>query len=113
MAGIVAKQKWADLATRPFKNSSALNQLREALTRLRGGRAFARPFGSSGLTMLNLSRPIAVRDQAAGADDLDCAVSEHLDGIAPLTRFVGEHRDHGSLDVIAVGLVDPVADFKF
>jgi hypothetical protein len=59
-----------------------------------------------------LFRPIAVSDQAAGADDPDCAVTEHLDGVTPLARSVGEYRDHGSLDVIAVGLVDPVADFK-
>jgi uncharacterized protein YndB with AHSA1/START domain len=59
-----------------------------------------------------LSRPIAVSDQAARADDLDGAVTEHLDGVAPLPRFVGEYRDHGSLDVVAVGLLDPVADLE-
>jgi hypothetical protein len=57
-------------------------------------------------------RPMAVSDQTAGADDLDGAVTEHLDGVTPLARLVGEYRDHGSLDVIAVVLVDLVADFK-
>jgi hypothetical protein len=53
-----------------------------------------------------------VSDQAARAGDLDRAVTEHLDRVTPLTRFVGEDRDHGSLDVIAVILVDLVTDFK-
>jgi hypothetical protein len=50
--------------------------------------------------------------EAARAGNLDGAVPGHLDGITPLARLVGEDRDHGALAVIAVGLVDLVADFK-
>src|SRR5712671_2172745 len=35
-------------------------------------------------------QPIAVRDQTAGAGDLDGAVAGHLDGVAPLAGLVGE-----------------------
>jgi hypothetical protein len=50
--------------------------------------------------------------EAARAGNLDGAVPGHLDGITPLAGLVGEDRDHGALAVIAVGLIDLVADFK-
>ena len=53
-----------------------------------------------------------MRDQAVGAGDLDRAVTGGLDRVTPLTRAVGEHRDHGPLDVIAEDLVDLVADLE-
>jgi hypothetical protein len=55
---------------------------------------------------------MAVRGQTPGAGDLDGAVTVHLDGVTPLACLVGEDRDHGALDVIAVVLLDLVADLE-